>query len=130
MSAIDIPTAGGEVDVDAVAELIRRHDPDLAVIERAGAMPKQGVSSTFKFGCGLRSELRAAVVALRVPLHVVPPSVWKRFYGLPWPKRRRVRSPSACGLASDISPARRIMAEAKPRLLAKYGADVILRGAS
>src|SRR5680860_752322 len=48
--AEDIPIAGGEVDVDTLASRIRQLAPDMAVIERVGAMPKQGVSSTFKFG--------------------------------------------------------------------------------
>ena len=79
VAAFDIPLAGNEVDVDAVAALVRQYAPDLAVIERAGSMPGQGVSSTFKFGAAY-GALRASVVALGIPLHVVAPGVWKRHW--------------------------------------------------
>lgn len=54
IDAIDIPTVGDgakeRVDVIAVREWIERHKPDLALIERAQAMPRQGASSGFKYG--------------------------------------------------------------------------------
>ena len=61
--AEDIPTAGGEVDVDTLVRRVREMQPALAIIERANAMPKQGVASTFKYGA-----VRPWVVGLRVVL--------------------------------------------------------------
>lgn len=47
-----------------------------AVLERVGAMPKQGVSSTFKFG---RSAgfLLGVLVSLRIPFDLVGPRIWQ-----------------------------------------------------
>lgn len=52
--------------------------PDaFAMIEKVGAMPKQGVSSTFKFGKNY-GMLRGMLVAACVPFAEVPPGVWQR----------------------------------------------------
>src|SRR5262245_15058059 len=77
----DIPNVAGEVDVDALAGIVRMHQPAFAVIERAGAMPKQGVSSTFKYGVAY-GALRAVVAVLHIPHRLVSPVVWKRHFKL------------------------------------------------
>jgi crossover junction endodeoxyribonuclease RuvC len=46
-------------------------------IEKVGAMPKQGVSSTFKFGRGY-GFLRGCITALALPWNEVAPGVWQR----------------------------------------------------
>lgn len=81
INAIDIPNVAGEVNIDLLARTISAVSPDVAIIERAGAMPGQGVSSTFKFGVAY-GALRALVVALGIPHSVVSPAVWKRHFGL------------------------------------------------
>jgi hypothetical protein len=48
--AEDMPVAAGMVDCATLAARIRQMAPGLAIIERVASMPKQGVSSTFKFG--------------------------------------------------------------------------------
>jgi hypothetical protein len=54
VECIDIPVIGSgakeRVDVAAIRSFIEAHKPTRALIERAGAMPKQGLSSTFKYG--------------------------------------------------------------------------------
>ena len=54
VDAIDIPVTGvgakERVDVLAIRTWIAQHAPQHALIERAQAMPKQGVSSGFKYG--------------------------------------------------------------------------------
>ena len=52
------------------------------VIERVGAMPKQGVSSTFKLGHGYGQILATAALS-RTPYSLVTPSAWKRSLNLP-----------------------------------------------
>lgn len=47
-----------------------------AMLERVSAMPKQGVSSTFKFGQSY-GFLRGLLVALRVPFCDVTPVTWQ-----------------------------------------------------
>jgi crossover junction endodeoxyribonuclease RuvC len=81
LDSIDMPLVGSgrkvRVDVIAVAEWINRHAPTSAFIERAGAMPKQGVASTFVYARAAGS-IEATVMLCRIPLQLVEPSVWKR----------------------------------------------------
>jgi crossover junction endodeoxyribonuclease RuvC len=85
IDAIDIPVNGvgakERVDVLAIRSWIERHAPQHALIERAQAMPKQGASSGFKYGRAV-GAIEAAIACCGIPLTIVEPSVWKRFYGL------------------------------------------------
>ncbi len=58
------------------------HKIDMAVIENVGSMPKQGVSSTFKFGESLGFVHGIVQSCASVPIHWPTPSVWKRKMGL------------------------------------------------
>ena len=88
-TAFDIPThqltRGGkpkrEVDIQCLLGLL---SPGLehAFVERVGAMPGQGVSSSLAFGkCG--GIILGVLAALRVPVTEVPPAQWKRALGVP-----------------------------------------------
>jgi len=62
------------------ADLLRsliRYAPTHAVLERVSAMPKQGVSSTFKFGWSLGC-LEALLVASETPHDLVTPAQWQK----------------------------------------------------
>jgi len=61
----------------------------IAVIEKVHAMPKQGVSSTFKFGytAGQAHGILAANYLTVVP---VAPNVWKPALGLSGPKQNSI----------------------------------------
>ena len=50
---------------------------ECAYLERVSAMPRQGVSSTFKFGTSY-GFLRGVLVALEVPFEAVTPAKWQR----------------------------------------------------
>lgn len=52
-----------------------------AVVEEVGAMPKQGVSSSFKFGFNAGAA-NMAVAAAFIPAVLVRPNVWKREMGV------------------------------------------------
>ena len=54
---------------------------EVAMIEKVGAMPKQGVASTFKFGRSY-GEIIGVVAAHKLRMDFVPPGVWKRTFGL------------------------------------------------
>lgn len=56
------------------------HHEVRAVIERVHAMPKQGVSSTFKFGTSY-GFLRGMLVANGIPFEAITPGVWQRSLG-------------------------------------------------
>ena len=51
-----------------------------AIIENVHAMPKQGVSSTFKFGVNFGS-LCMALTAAGIPFERVTPQIWQRAMG-------------------------------------------------
>lgn len=81
ITAEDIPNVNKEVDVDTLAARLRQMKPDVAFIERVSAMPKQGVSSTFRFGEAY-GALKAVVAALDIPCHLVTPAKWKQHFRL------------------------------------------------
>jgi crossover junction endodeoxyribonuclease RuvC len=94
IDAIDIPTIGNgareRVDVMTVRDWIERHKPDLALIERSQAMPKQGASSGFKYGKAT-GALEATVMLCTVPLEIIEPTSWKRHWHLPPKDKERSR---------------------------------------
>jgi Holliday junction resolvasome RuvABC endonuclease subunit len=55
-------------------------DASIAVLEKVHAMPKQGVSSTFKFGTSF-GELKMALVAAGIRFELVTPVQWQTFMG-------------------------------------------------
>jgi hypothetical protein len=122
--AEDIPVVGGEVDVDTLARRIEEMGPCLAIIERAGAMPKQGVSSTFKFGVAYGS-LRTVVAVCNISYHLVTPGKWKNHFGLDADKERSralaIRLWPGCGYFSR----KKDHGRAEAALLARYGAEVV-----
>ena len=67
--------------IEAAGDLIRDvwfdHKPVLTGIEKVSAMPKQGVSSTFKFGSNYGAWL-GALSALQIPHVIVTPAKWQR----------------------------------------------------
>jgi len=91
---IDVPTvgvgAGERVAVAALRDWIGRHRPDFALIERAQSMPRQGSSSGFKYGRAV-GAIEATIVLHAVPLKIVEPTAWKRFWGLPAKEKEKSR---------------------------------------
>lgn len=69
-----MPMAGKELDLPAIAELIQ--SADLVVIEKVHAMPGQGVTSMFTFGCGY-GAIQGITAALKIRTELVPPQTWK-----------------------------------------------------
>ncbi len=81
IAAGDLPTAGNEIAAPEFARLVRSLNPCAAIVESVGAMPGQGVSSTWKFGQATGSIL-GVLGACGIPVHRVAPTVWKRRFGL------------------------------------------------
>jgi len=80
MDVIDMPILRGvktELDESAIVKFLNYIEPDLVVIERAQAMPKQGSSSTARYMCGY-GILRGICVGLFLPYITVPPVTWKK----------------------------------------------------
>lgn len=94
-----MPVAGGEVHAAGLADLLRslrcldsHQDVGRVCLEKVSAMPKQGVSSTFRFGTGW-GMVRGVCTALAIPVVLVPPTVWKKqvLLGLPHDKSGAVQ---------------------------------------
>src|SRR4249920_774998 len=78
----DLRTVNGMIDSTAFAHALEDMRVERLVVENVHAMPKQGVSSTFKFGMGV-GIIHGVAGALRLPLTLVPPTQWKSFHCLP-----------------------------------------------
>jgi crossover junction endodeoxyribonuclease RuvC len=78
-------TRGSKTNYIAAATVIRDwkaiYGDLVAYIEDVHAMPKQGVSSTFKFGYNA-GAIYGICVALEIPTFLVSPNVWKLRLGL------------------------------------------------
>jgi hypothetical protein len=127
IDAFDIPTVDGSVDVDTLVRRIREHAPRLAIIEKAQAMPKQGVASVFKYGTAF-GALCAATSVLEIPTRLVSPRKWKTYFGLDADKEKSralaIRLWPGCGFFER----KKDHGRAEAALLARYGAEVIERG--
>lgn len=64
------------IDEPLLAQQIRACNADIAFVERVHAMPKQGVSSTFKLGQGYGLIL-GILAGLGIPTRLVHPPTWK-----------------------------------------------------
>jgi hypothetical protein len=120
--ADDIPVVGGEVDVDTLVRRVREACPRLAVIERAGAMPQQGVSSTFKYGVAY-GALRTVVALCNIPYRLVTPAKWKNYFRLDADKEKSralaIQLWPGCGFFSR----KKDHGRAEAALIARYGAE-------
>lgn len=87
LDVIDMPCADKVISpkllVDALKEfaLAGFDDRPTVIVERVHAMPKQGVSSSFKFGRSL-GAIEGCVAGLGWPLVWVTPQAWKKRHGL------------------------------------------------
>jgi hypothetical protein len=86
----DIRTVNGMLDATAFAHALEDMKVEHAVVENVHAMPKQGLSSTFRFGMGL-GIIHGVTGALRLPLTLVAPTQWKSFHGLKGPDKEASR---------------------------------------
>lgn len=73
-----------------LAEMLRREvlgtpvgpvAPQICLLEQVGAMPKQGLSSTFNFGVAV-GTIEGVLAACEVPYQHIRPAEWKRKVGL------------------------------------------------
>src|ERR1019366_6452496 len=81
VAAEDTPVVDGRVDAVTLTARIHQMMPSFAIIENVHSMPKQGVSSTFKFGMAF-GVVQGVVGALAIPYLLVTPQVWKKHFRL------------------------------------------------
>lgn len=130
VSVFDMPVVAGEVDPANLAALIRQFAPTHAVIELVHSMPKQGVSSAFKFGegCGV---VRGVISTLGISSSFVSPQRWKKHFRLDANKEKARRE--ALRLFSAVPEHfQRVKDEgrAEASLIARYYAETKVRAAA
>jgi hypothetical protein len=131
LSVVDTPQWDGEIDAIAVADIINSAQPRLVVIEKAQSMPKQGVASTFKYGCAY-GTVCGVVQTLRHPLVKVTPMQWKKTQGLIGRTKDESRA-----LATQLWPGHAMSfrnkkdhGRAEAALIARHGLTMLLQEAA
>ena len=125
-----VPKKNGKVvlEMTSLAESLKP-DPEFeyfAVIEEVGVMPKQGISSAFRFGEGY-GALQMAVVGHAIPHRFVRPAVWKKYFGLSQDKNLSRQSAMQRFPANTADFKLKKHADrAEATLLAVYGQEVLL----
>ncbi len=94
----DIRTVNGMLDATAFAHALQDMKVERLAVENVHAMPKQGVSSTFRFGRGV-GIIHGVAGALRLPITLVAPNQWKVFHALPHFPEASARKEAARELA-------------------------------
>lgn len=122
--AMDLPTAGGELDIDGLAATVRSYAPRAAVIERANAFPGQGVSSVFKFGKAYGSLL-AMTVCLGIPYHLVQSGRWKNHFKLDSDKAKSRALAIRLWPGTGLFTLKKSHGRAEAALIARYGVETI-----
>lgn len=126
----DMPTikAGTDskrvIDESALAVLVDSHARRIrhAFVEKVGAMPGQGVTSMFSFGCSY-GIVRGILAANMIPMTFVPPQRWKKALGVPAAKDgARARASQLLPHSSGLWPRVKDDGRAEAFLIALYGA--------
>jgi crossover junction endodeoxyribonuclease RuvC len=74
------------VDARALGDWIMCYMPSVIVLEQVSAMPRQGVTSSFRFGMAFGAALSCAQFS-QTRLELVTPATWKKKLGLSSSKR-------------------------------------------
>jgi crossover junction endodeoxyribonuclease RuvC len=126
VSVEDTPIADGRVDAATLARRLEIMRPDLAIIERVGAMPGQGVSSMFNFGAAYGTVI-GVVAALKIPVHFVTPAKWKKHFGLPADKEAaRARALQLWPARAELFARKKDHGRAEAALIARFAAETIV----
>lgn len=72
-----MPVTAGAVDGKRLGTWLVLHSPDVVILEKVGARPKQGVKSMFTFGMGY-GVVKGVLESLAIPYRLVTPQAWKR----------------------------------------------------
>lgn len=70
-------TRRAELDLGGLRDMLVGYAPDHVAIEAVHAMPKQGVTSMFRFGY-VAGAITGIVAGLRLPYSLVTPQMWQR----------------------------------------------------
>lgn len=122
ISAYDVPIVGKEINASALHDLIKKYNPDLAVVEIVHSMPKQGVSSSFNFGVSY-GIAKGVIGSLHIPTIFVAPTKWKKHFSLTSDKEQSRALAISTWPFSDHFRRKKDNGRAEAALLALYGAQ-------
>ena len=80
----DMPVlVNGEIDGNEIYRIVKsnRFGRVFCFVEKAQAMPQQGVVSTFKYGMGY-GKILAVLEILKIPYQEISPQKWKKHFNL------------------------------------------------
>jgi hypothetical protein len=87
----DMPRVADEIDPAELSRIISEHSPTVAVIERVGPMPRDGVRQAWRFSAA--NATAAAVCALlQIPTSRVSAAAWKAGMKLKGGKKSKEQS--------------------------------------
>ncbi len=125
----DMPTmasTGSRRQVNA-AELARIMSDDISprdvrvvYLERVSAMPGQGVSSMFSFGCSY-GIVMGVLAALQLPVELVTPQSWKKRAGLTGKEKDAARTMGQMLYPGALLARKKDIGRADALLIARYG---------
>ena len=81
VAVFDMPQMGKDVDAAQLHRQLLELKPTHAHVKSVFSRPKQGVSSVFTFGKAVGS-VHATLACLNIPMTLVTPAQWKKFYRL------------------------------------------------
>lgn len=103
--------------------LVCAKETALCVVEKVGAMPKQGVTSTFNFGKSF-GYILGVLEANRIPYELVTPKRWKKHFSLDDDKKKSIQVAKRLFPNASLLPTERCRAEsdgmAEALLMALY----------
>lgn len=104
-----------------IAAWLSEHDSGFAFVESVHAMPKQGVSSCFRFGQSY-GFLRGLLIAMRIPFEEVTPQKWQKELGCLTKGDKNVSK----ARAQQLFPTSKVIhATADAMLIAEFGRRVL-----
>lgn len=86
----DLAVTDRMIDPVALTKVLRDLQVARLVVENVHSMPKQGVSSSFRFGVGV-GIIHGVAGALHLPTTLVTPQMWKGFHRL-GPDKEKARA--------------------------------------
>lgn len=87
--AVSLLTFDRMIYNEALQCIAAAREPKICCLERVGAMPKQGVTSMFKFGENF-GFIQGLLTACRIPYELVTPQKWKKEFQITGDKNSSV----------------------------------------
>lgn len=106
-----------QMDIADMLKEWANYDDSFAFLEKVHAMPKQGVSSTFKFGLGY-GFLIGCLTCLKIPYEFITPNTWQKALSCQSKGNKNITKAKA----QQLFPEQKIIhATADALLIAEYG---------